>query len=269
MEENRIDAEKGRMPEERMDAPNTPDAPTPEAPEASSKAAPDAPAAAGACGAEPARDRKAHRTIVVCIVAFALLLIGASIAYSMLAPEAEKSDLVATPSYKDASAMPGQEDRSGRDGTAPGGNAGGSADAADRTAPDFTAVDVDGKEVTLADFRGRPVVLNFWASWCGPCQSEMPAFESAYQTYGDDVQFLMVNMTGMSGESRETAMRLIEAEDYTFPVFFDQNSSAARAYGVTSIPQTWFIDADGTVAARAMGALSEAKLQQGIELITQ
>lgn len=272
MEEKRADAEKGRIPEARADAPEAPIAPdtaVPETPEAVPPAAaetpspaPAAPAATGACDPEPARDRKVHRTIVLGIVAFALLLTGASIAYSMLAPEAEKSDLVAEPSYKDAAGAPER-------GPGSGGAGAGAADAANPEAPDFTAVDADGREVTLADFRGRPVVLNFWASWCGPCRSEMPAFQAAFRDHGNDAQFLIVNMTGMNGESRETAMRLIEAKGYTFPVFFDKNGSAARAYGVSSIPQTWFIDADGTVAARAMGALSEAKLQQGIELITQ
>lgn len=215
-----------------------------------------------------ATDRRSHRALVIGIVAFAVLLIGAGIAYSALAPAAEKAELVAEPSYKDAPASNGRDD-AGSAGSSGNAGAAGSAGSAAQEAPDFTAVDADGREVTLTDFRGRPVVLNFWASWCGPCQSEMPAFQTAFQRYGDDVQFLMVNMTGMNGESRETALRLIEAEHYTFPVFFDKDSSAARAYGVSSIPQTWFIDADGTVAARAMGALSEAKLQQGIELITQ
>ena len=220
-------------------------------------------------GLKAARDRTSHRTLVICAVAFAVLLVGAGAAYSVLAPAAEKADLVAEPAYKDAagkapsSSLPGEEDTTGRD--AQGSGKGAASQPV--TAPDFTAVDAEGREVTLADFRGKPVVLNFWASWCGPCQSEMPAFQAAFQRYGDDVQFLMVNMTGMNGETRETATRLVTSEHYTFPVFFDQNSSAARAYGVNSIPQTWFIAADGTVTARAMGALSEAKLEQGIELI--
>lgn len=239
------------------------------APAPSDDAPAPAPAAAEDAPAKAATDRRGHRTLVICAVAFAVLLVGAGAAYSALAPAAEKADLVAEPAYKDAagkapsSSLPGEEDTTGRDAQGSGTN----APSQPVTAPDFTAVDAEGREVTLADFRGKPVVLNFWASWCGPCQSEMPAFQAAFQRYGDDVQFLMVNMTGMNGETREAATRLVTSEHYTFPVYFDQNSSAARAYGVSSIPQTWFIAADGTVTARAMGALSEAKLEQGIGLI--
>ena len=218
----------------------------------------------GGAGGPAAADRKSHRALLIGIVAFAVLLVAAGVAYNALAPAAEREDLVAQPSNTPEASQPGGNAAPGR---ADGSSAGAASEPV--AAPDFTAVDADGREVTLADFRGRPVVLNFWASWCGPCQHEMPAFQAAFDRYGDEVQFLMVNMTGMNGESRETAMRLIEAEDYSFPVFFDQNGSAARAYGVSSIPQTWFVDADGNVAGRAMGALDEARLDQGIALITQ
>ena len=68
-------------------------------------------------------------------------------------------------------------------------------------APDFTVTDADGNAVKLSDFRGKGVVLNFWASWCGPCKSEMPHFQTAYEQYGDEVHFLMVNMSTAFGDS--------------------------------------------------------------------
>lgn len=133
-------------------------------------------------------------------------------------------------------------------------------------APDFLVYDGEEGEVQLSDFFGKPIVLNFWASWCGPCKMEMPDFEEKYLEIGDDVQFMMVNMT-MDGETQETAQAFIDAEGFTFPVFFDLDSDAAYTYGVSSIPATYFIDAEGCVVAQAVGAIDAETLRQGIDLI--
>ncbi len=135
-------------------------------------------------------------------------------------------------------------------------------------APDFTVYDSQGNEVSLSDFLGKPVVLNFWASWCGPCKREMPDFESIYQELGEDVEFMMVNVTDGSRETRDSAAEFIAGEGYTFPVYYDSQLEAATAYGVYSIPSTYFIDAEGYAVARASGALSADTLQAGIDMIT-
>lgn len=134
-------------------------------------------------------------------------------------------------------------------------------------APDFTVYDIDGNEVKLSDYLGTPVVLNFWASWCPPCKAELPDFEEKYLTYGDEVQFLMVNLADGARESVETASAFIAQEGYTFPVFYDSKSVAAIEYKIRSIPATYFIDADGSIAANAVGMLDAAALQEGIDLI--
>ena len=134
-------------------------------------------------------------------------------------------------------------------------------------APDFTVYDLEGNEVHLSDFRGKPVVLNFWASWCGPCKSEMPDFNEKYQELGDDVQFLMINLTDGTTETVEGASSFIASMGYTFPVFYDTSSMAAARYGVSSIPTTFFIDAEGYAIARATGAIGIDTLQAGIDLI--
>ena len=134
-------------------------------------------------------------------------------------------------------------------------------------APDFTVQDVDGNEVSLSSQFGKPIVLNFWASWCGPCKSEMPDFEEKYQEYGDTIQFLMVNLTDNSQETVETASGFIAGQGYTFPVFYDTDYSAAQAYGVYSIPVTYFIDERGDLITYGQGALSASSLQKGIDIL--
>lgn len=134
-------------------------------------------------------------------------------------------------------------------------------------APDFTFYDAEGKAFKLSDFRGAPVVLNFWASWCPPCQMEMPDFETQYQEAGEEVRFLMVNVTDNQRETVEGAAAFIEEKGYTFPVYYDTAQEGARTYQAYSIPRTFFIDAEGYLIANALGAISGAILQQGINLI--
>ena len=134
-------------------------------------------------------------------------------------------------------------------------------------APDFTVYDLEGNPVHLLSYLGKPIVLNFWASWCGPCKMEMPDFQKAFEELDGKVQFLMVNMTDGSRETVETAISFIESQGYTFPVLFDSDMDAAITYNAYSLPTTYFISAEGQVIARASGAISAELLQQGIDMI--
>ena len=140
-------------------------------------------------------------------------------------------------------------------------------EAAVDQAPDFTVTDGAGNEVKLSDFFGKPIVLNFWASWCGPCQREMPVFNAKSQELDGNVQFLMINATDGSRETVETASAFVAEQGYTFPVFFDTTFMAAYTYGVYSYPTTFFIDADGYVVTMANGTLRAELLQTGIDMI--
>jgi thiol-disulfide isomerase/thioredoxin len=134
-------------------------------------------------------------------------------------------------------------------------------------APDFTVYNKEGNPVKLSDMKGTPVVLNFWASWCPPCKSEMPDFDEIAKEYEGKVVFMMVNLTDGTQETQESAQSFIDSMGYTFPVYFDKDSDAAYKYGIQSIPTTFFIDAKGNLIAYGEGAMDGDTLKRGISMI--
>ena len=130
-------------------------------------------------------------------------------------------------------------------------------------APDFIVFDAKGNPVRLSDMKGKPVVLNFWASWCPPCKAEMPDFDKVSRELDGEVVFMMVNVW----DTQSAAEAIIDSMGYTFPVYFDLLEDAVSKYGIESIPQTYFIDKWGGLVAYGVGALSEADLRYGISMI--
>ena len=117
-------------------------------------------------------------------------------------------------------------------------------------APNFTLQDIEGDELSLADFRGKPVVLNFWTTSCQPCVEELPALEKLWQTYNQgDVVVLAINQ----GESAEKVNSFLAEHPVSFPVLLDKNQKVSKVYRVRGIPQSYFISEEGAVQHKLQG----------------
>ena len=125
------------------------------------------------------------------------------------------------------------------------------------SATDFTLEDLHGETVSLSDFHGKPVLLNFWASWCGPCQHEMPFLQEIYEDQELQNKGLVI-LTVNIGESPATAETFMEAGGFSFPVLLDINKSVAGKYNIRGIPATFFIDKDGIIKDMKVGAFASA-----------
>lgn len=206
--------------------------------------------------------------IWILIAVFVLLMAGAAALYARLTtpPAAERMEEAQTlpvpvdtqaeaTDAPEATDVPGATRQTEVAGPMPKAN----------LAPVFTVYADDGTAVRLGDMRGKPTIVNFFASWCGPCRSEMPHFDEAYKAYGDEINFMMVDLCAFGNDTKENAKALVEQGGWTFPVYFDTEGEAATAYAVRSMPTTLFVTADGVLAGKRIGALTQQQLQQEID----
>lgn len=187
---------------------------------------------------------KKETKVIWGIAAFMVLLLAATLVYNSLAGKVQTQVSSSALSAGQATSSP----------------------AAKTAAPDITVQDANGKSVSLSSFKGKPVVLNFWASWCPPCKAEMPDYEKIYKQYSaKGVVFMMVNLTDGDRETLDTAKQFLKSSGYTFPAYFDVGLSASDIYGVSTIPKSVFIDKDGNFVNTYNQMITAATMQGNIE----
>ena len=132
-------------------------------------------------------------------------------------------------------------------------------------APEISLLDTHGNEIKLTELRGRPVIVNFWATWCPPCRAEMPAMQRVEMDYADEeVIILAVNSTNQ--DSLPAVTQFIDEFGISFPVVLDTQGIAANTYQVSSLPTTFFIERDGMISDVVIGGpMAEALLKSRID----
>ncbi len=127
-----------------------------------------------------------------------------------------------------------------------------------RLAPDFTLLDLEGNSVTLSDFRGKTVFINFWATWCPPCRAEMPEIEAVYQKYKDkDVVVIGVDLL----EDADIVRQYVEKGGFSWIFVFDTTGEVADKYAITAIPSSFFVDKEGVIQAVNIGAMTKRAME--------
>lgn len=197
------------------------------------------------------------------VLVFVLFIGGSMFAYNKLKEGQEPGMLPGQTETKPANPIENGESQ----------GAGGTTEGESETLPmalNISMLNSLGEEVKFDDLLdGRPIVLNFWATWCQYCTKEMPDFEAVYKEMGADVQFIMLNMTDGKRETVEVAQEYIEEKGFTFPVYYDIAQEAAYGYGIYSLPITLFIAPDGELITMSQGLTSKEVLLKGIEIVKE
>lgn len=144
------------------------------------------------------------------------------------------------------------------------GASGGKSIRIDQAAPDFELTDFDGNTIQLSDYRGKTVVMNFWATWCRVCQAEMPHMEKFYRDQqNEDVVVLSINATSQE-RSSDIVGNYVDKEGLSFPIVLDKSGDVLTKYNVTAYPTTYIIDPSGNIRERYLGAVSSDNMKKAV-----
>ncbi|BCJ86698.1 TlpA family protein disulfide reductase [Effusibacillus dendaii] len=130
-----------------------------------------------------------------------------------------------------------------------------------KMAPDFALRDMAGQTVRLSDLRGKPVLINFWASWCGPCRQEMPDLVKKSETYKDQITFVGINLTSSESDAKDVQSFLQEFH-VKYPILLDEEGQVSNLYQVLGIPTTVSINPDGMIVDRITGAMNADQMEK-------
>ena len=134
-----------------------------------------------------------------------------------------------------------------------------------KSAPDFELTKLDGTNVKLSDLKGKKVILNFWATWCGPCQQEMPDMEAFYKEHKENVEILAINYTSSEkGGGEEKVSNFAKEKGITFPILLDKNIDVTTAYKVITIPTSYFIDTKGVIQDKFIGPMTQKEMEKRV-----
>lgn len=132
-------------------------------------------------------------------------------------------------------------------------------------APSFELIGLDGKQYSLASLHGKPVVINFWASWCDPCKEEAPELVELYDQYKDSLEIYAVNLT--KNDRVKDVHDFVETYHLNFPVLLDSKGEIAKKYNILAIPTTFFIDSDGKIVDQIIGIANNKTLKEKFRLL--
>jgi len=131
-------------------------------------------------------------------------------------------------------------------------------------APDFALIDMNGEKHQLSDYKGQGVFLNFWGTWCKPCEREFPLMDKHYQDYKDQgLQILAVNI----GESNFSVQKYVDRKGLTFPVLIDHNKSVMETYNINPLPTTMLVNPEGKIEKIITGEMSDEAIKGNMEQI--
>ena len=135
-----------------------------------------------------------------------------------------------------------------------------------KVAQDFSLTTLQGEQVSLSDYKGKIVILNFWTSWCGPCKEEMPHMQS-FSDKHDDIEILAVNLTSMD-LGLDTVKQFVEEYRLTFPILLDEEDVVGKQYNILTIPTSYIIDPEGRIYREVIGPMDERMMEELVRELT-